>query len=94
MKKIFTCLLAFLGLTTACSQENFETDVFTTKSGKTIKIHALMHASVRLEYDNTSPAKLIKPKVLFPYHYTPADITTIPSQLEGTGIDVRVRKFD
>ena len=244
MKKIFTCLLAFLGLTTACSQENFETDVFTTKSGKTIKIYALMHASVRMEYDgkeiqidpvsklrdrtvdytvmpkadyifvthehgdhydanalkllmadktqlimnkrcadmfgagevmvngdnkqiagdfkveavpayNTSPdkltkhpqgrdngyiltidgfriyfagdtedipemdnikdidvaffpcnnptmsaeqfvraAKLIKPKVLFPYHYTPADITTIPSQLEGTGIDIRIRNFD
>ena len=233
-----------MGLTMAYGQGNYETDVFTTKSGKTIKIHALMHASVRMEYDgkeiqidpvsklrdrtvdytvmpkadyifvthehgdhydanalkllmadktqlimnkrcadmfgagevmvngdskqiapdfkveavpayNTSPDKLdkhpkgrdngyiltidglriymagdtedipemegikdidiaffpcnnptmsaaqvvratkiIRPKVLFPYHYTPADITSIPAQLQGEGIDVRIRNYD
>jgi L-ascorbate metabolism protein UlaG (beta-lactamase superfamily) len=51
MKKIFTCLLALMGLTTACGQQNFEVDVFKTKSGKTVKFHALVHASIRMEYD-------------------------------------------
>ena len=31
--------------------QNYEVDVFKTKSGKTLKFHALMHASIRLEYD-------------------------------------------
>ena len=53
MKKIFTCLLATLGLTTACSQAQkntaCEVDEFQTKSGKTVKIHALVHASMWIE---------------------------------------------
>ena len=28
-----------------------ETDIFTTKSGKLVKIHVLMHSSIRIEYD-------------------------------------------
>ena len=28
-----------------------ETDIFTTQSGKLVKIHALMHSSIRIEYD-------------------------------------------
>ena len=60
MKKIITCLLATLGLTTACGQatkempittDTYEVDVFKTKSGKTVKFHALVHASIRIEYD-------------------------------------------
>ena len=31
--------------------ENYEVDVFKTKSGKTVKFHALVHASIRMEYD-------------------------------------------
>jgi len=31
--------------------DTYEVDVFQTKSGKTIKFHALMHASIRIEYD-------------------------------------------
>lgn len=31
--------------------ETYEVDVFQTKSGKTVKFHALMHASIRIEYD-------------------------------------------
>lgn len=30
---------------------NYEVDIFKTKSGKTVKFHALMHASIRLVYD-------------------------------------------
>ena len=51
MKHLMTCLLAMLGLT-ACGQENFENvDVFKTKSGKEVKFHALVHASIRIDYD-------------------------------------------
>ena len=39
-------------------------------------------------------AKTIKPKVLFPYHYGQTDVTTIPSQLQGEGIDVRIRHYE
>jgi len=55
MKKIVTCLLSILGLTTACGQiqqaDTYEVDVFKTKSGKEVKFHALVHASIRIEYD-------------------------------------------
>ena len=32
--------------------DTYEVDVFKTKSGKTVKFHALVHASIRIEYDN------------------------------------------
>ena len=51
MKKILTCILAILGLSTACGQQTFEVDEFKTKSGKTVKFHALVHASIRIEYN-------------------------------------------
>ena len=50
MKKLIICLLAVLGLTTACAQKNYEIDEFKTKSGKTVKFHALMHACIRIEF--------------------------------------------
>ena len=31
--------------------DTYEVDSFTTKSGKTIKFHALVHSSIRVEYD-------------------------------------------
>ena len=31
--------------------DTYETDTFTTKSGKSLKFHALMHACIRIEYD-------------------------------------------
>ena len=53
MKKILTCLLTTLGLTTACGQAQqnatYEVDEFQTQSGKTVKIHALVHASMWIE---------------------------------------------
>ena len=38
-------------------------------------------------------AKLIKPKVLFPYHYSDTPIQTVDDLLKGTGIDVRIRNY-
>jgi len=53
MKKILTCLLTTLGLTTACGQAQknaaYEVDEFQTRNGKTVKIHALVHASMWIE---------------------------------------------
>ncbi len=50
MKKMMMALLAFLGVNVACAQ-GYEVDVFKTKSGKTVKFHALVHASIRIEFD-------------------------------------------
>ncbi|MBO4805595.1 MAG: MBL fold metallo-hydrolase [Paludibacteraceae bacterium] len=38
-------------------------------------------------------AKIIKPKVLFPYHYGKTDIQQVVKLLEGSGIDVRIRQY-
>ena len=37
-------------------------------------------------------AKIIKPKVLFPYHYGETDVSGIPAQLPG--VDVRIRHYE
>ena len=39
-------------------------------------------------------AKIIKPKVLFPYHYGQTDLSNIPEQLRNDGIDVRIRHYE
>ena len=38
-------------------------------------------------------AKTIKPKVLFPYHYSDTRINKVKMLLAGTGIDVRIRDY-
>ena len=38
-------------------------------------------------------AKMVKPKVLFPYHYGQTDVSGISSQLESEGIEVRIRQY-
>lgn len=45
-----------LGLMTACGQNGastdaYETDTFVTPNGKTVRFHALTHASIRIEFD-------------------------------------------
>lgn len=55
MKNTIIILPLFLGLV-ACGQNSsisdlYEMDSFTTKSGKTLKIHALIHSSIRIEFD-------------------------------------------
>lgn len=39
-------------------------------------------------------AKTVKPKVLFPYHYGQTNVSAIPSELKGDGIDVRIRHYE
>ena len=39
-------------------------------------------------------AKIIKPKVLFPYHYGQTDVSGIPEMLKDEGIDVRIRHYE
>ena len=39
-------------------------------------------------------ARTIKPKVLFPYHYGQTNVSDIPNQLKGDGIDVRIRHYE
>ena len=55
MKNTLILLPLLLGLA-ACGQNSkvpgkYETDTFTTKSGKTVAIHALVHASILIEFD-------------------------------------------
>ena len=38
-------------------------------------------------------AKTIKPRVLFPYHYSDTPIRKLQFMLSGTGIDVRIRNY-
>jgi L-ascorbate metabolism protein UlaG (beta-lactamase superfamily) len=39
-------------------------------------------------------ARMVKPKVLFPYHYGQTDVSVIPSLLEADGIEVRIRHYE
>ena len=39
-------------------------------------------------------ARTVKPKVLFPYHYGQTDVSSVPSQLQADGIDVRIRHYE
>ncbi len=39
-------------------------------------------------------ARIVKPKVLFPYHYGQTYITSVPAQLKADGIDVRIRHYE
>lgn len=38
-------------------------------------------------------AKVLKPRVLFPYHYGKTDIQQVTKLLDGSGIDVRIRQY-
>jgi L-ascorbate metabolism protein UlaG (beta-lactamase superfamily) len=40
-----------------------------------------------------SAAKVIKPKVVFPYHYNNTPVTLAVMRLAGTGIEVRIRDY-
>ncbi len=39
-------------------------------------------------------ARIVKPKVLFPYHFGRTDVSVIPAQLKGDSIDVRIRHYE
>lgn len=38
-------------------------------------------------------ARMIKPRVLFPYHYGQTDISGLPAMLQADSIDVRIRNY-
>ena len=38
-------------------------------------------------------ARTIKPKVLFPYHYSETPVQKVADLLAGSGIDVRIRNY-
>ena len=39
-------------------------------------------------------ARMVKPKVLFPYHYGTTDVSSLPETLKPDGIDVRIRHYE
>ena len=39
-------------------------------------------------------ARMVKPRVLFPYHYGQTDVSGIPSQLDADSIEVRIRHYE
>ena len=39
-------------------------------------------------------ARIIQPKVLFPYHYGQTDVSGLPALLQDAGIDVRIRHYE
>lgn len=39
-------------------------------------------------------AKIIRPKVLFPYHYSQTDLNFLPTALENENIDLRIRHYE
>ena len=39
-------------------------------------------------------ARVIKPRILFPYHYSQTDVSRIPNLLKDDGIDVRIRHYE
>ncbi len=38
-------------------------------------------------------AKMVKPKVVFPYHYGQTDVSQLPDQLKSQGMEVRIRQL-
>ena len=42
----------------------------------------------------TKAARMIRPKVLFPYHYGQTDVSKLPALLKDDGIDVRIRHYE
>ena len=78
MKIVLMSLLTLLGLA-SCGQHDskkdaYEVDTFTTKSGKTVKFHALVHSSIRIEFDGleieVDPVTKLGEKII--------DYTTMP----------------
>ena len=39
-------------------------------------------------------ARVIRPKVIFPYHYSQTNVSQLPAQLKADGIDVRIRHYE
>ena len=61
-------------------------------------ISTMLFAACTPKYPTVTPeqlieaARIIQPKVLFPYHYSQTDVSGIPAQLPD--IDVRIRHYE
>ena len=38
-------------------------------------------------------ARMVRPKILIPYHYGQTDVSDVPRQLRPFGIEVRIRQL-
>lgn len=135
MKKIVTCIIAAVGLLSACAQKPaYETDPAYNITEGHLQFHpkerdngyVLTLDGLRIyiagdtedipemaflkdidiaflpcnqPYTMTlaqtvHAAKMVKPKVLFPYHYGETNVKGIPAQLQSEGIDVRIRHYE
>lgn len=79
----------------------YEVDSFTTQNGKMANIKDIDIAFLPCNQPYTmtvdqlvNAARMVNPKVLFPYHYGQTDVSGIPSQLEADGTDVRIRHYE
>lgn len=54
MKTLFTITVYLLSSILAVAQTNQIVETLPTRSGKIVKIHPLMHASIHIEYDNVT----------------------------------------
>ena len=65
-----------------------------------IAISTILFAACAPKYPTVTPeqvvkvAKIIRPKVLFPYHYSDTDLSYIPAALAEDSIDVRIRHYE
>ena len=65
-----------------------------------VVIGSMLFAACAPKFPALTPAQviraagIIRPKVLFPYHYSETDLSSIPAQLSGEGIDVRIRHYE
>jgi L-ascorbate metabolism protein UlaG (beta-lactamase superfamily) len=41
-----------------------------------------------------SVARVVRPRILFPYHYGQTDVSALPGQLGADKIDVRIRHYE
>ncbi len=63
-----------------------------------IAISTMLFAACAPKYPTVTPeqvikvAQIIRPKVLFPYHYSDTDLSAIPTELPD--IDVRIRHYE
>ena len=114
MKKLITLALAALSLTACAKQpkDMYETDEFKTPGGKTVRLHALVHSSIRIEFDGkeieVDPCGKLGDRTIdcsaFPKadyilvtheHYDHLDIATIKQLCkEGTQVIMNQRSAD
>ena len=82
---LFAVIVMTISFTTGCfASGNFQTDEFTTKSGKTVTITAIKHASLRIQYDGleiqVDPVTQYEPKTNYSA-FPKADVILITHEL-------------